>query len=500
MKKFPKNFIFSTSTCSYQIEGGRLLGGRKHSNWDKFTIENHYIPPQGSPEREIASIDVAADYYHKYKIDSKIMREMKVNGFAYNLDWARIFPDDTGKVNEEGLSFYENVFKSLVKNGIKPIPILYHWDTPTWLENKGGTSSRFFLESFRQFSKIMFKRLGKYTNIWYVNDENSSYTTQAYLDNYCPPGKKSEKEFWKAIYYLSISGAIAKEEFEIAKKNKYISQDSLLGIDHDWNPAIPYNKNDIDDVKACEIFNEYNLDLYLNPNIIGSFPKCFFDAIKKLNLKNIVLVDDLKLLKNNTLDLIGWNYYRPAIIASPKRLKENIEWHIKPQNFITKDAYIVFPKKERYTSWNWLIKPQYLSIGSHFLWKKYKKPLMILENGIGYFDKRNNGIVEDHYRIDYLNEHLREVQKAINEGVPFIGYSLWTYCDIFSPSGGYRKKYGLVGVDFDNKNLIRYPKASMFWYKNVIENLSTFEPNKIDYKKYYDEARDSLKNEKDIWK
>ncbi|MGL5205766.1 MAG: family 1 glycosylhydrolase, partial [Metamycoplasmataceae bacterium] len=103
------------------------------------------------------------------------------------------------------------------------------------------------------------------------------------------------------------------------------------------------------------------------------------------------------------------------------------------------------------------------------------------------------------YRIDFLNDHLRQVQKAIDEGVNFIGYSAWTYCDIFSPSGGYRKKYGLVGVDFDDPNFGRFPKSSMYWYKDVIKNLSTFEPSKIDYKKYQEEAKSSLKNKVELW-
>ena len=500
MKKFSKDFIFSTSTCSYQIEGGRKLGGRKYSNWDQFTIDNYYIPPAGSTEREIASIDVAADFYHKYEQDAQIMKEISVNGFAYNLDWARVFPDNIDEVNEAGLNFYENAFKALVKNGVKPIPILYHWDTPLWLEKLGGTSNPIFVKAFQKFAKVMFERLGKYTNIWYVNDENSSYTTQAYLDDYCPPGKKDEKEFWKAIYYLAISGAVAKKEFDQAKAKGFLSPDSILGIDHDWNPGLPFDENDPDDLMATKIFNEYNLDLFLDPNILGTFPNCFYEAVKKLNLESVILKSDLDLLANHKLDLIGWNYYRPAIIASPKRINnENHQWHREPQNFITKAAYIVFPKGQRYTAWNWLIKPEYLSIGAHTLWNKYQKPLMILENGIGYFDKRENGIVKDDYRIDYLNEHLYQVQKAIDEGVNFIGYSLWTYCDIFSPSGGYRKKYGLVGVDFDDPNRARYPKASMYWYKDVITNLTTIEQDKLDYQKYAEQAQKSYETNK-VWK
>lgn len=499
MKKFKKDFIFSTSTCSYQIEGGRLEGGRTHSNWDKFTIDNYYIPPEGSPEREINSISVASNYYEKYQLDADIMKEMGVNGFAYNLDWARIFPDSSGIANEEGLDFYENAFKSLVKNGIKPIPILYHWDTPLWLEEKGGTSSRVFLEAFRDLARALFQRLGKYTDIWYVSDENSSYTVFGYLGDFFPPGKKNEKEFWKAIYYLSISGAIAKEEFERAKKLNYVEQNSLLGIDHDWNPPVPYDKNDKDDIEACEKFNEYNLDLFLDPNLLGSFPDCFWKAIDRLNLNSFIIQDDIEMLKNNKLDLIGWNYYRPAIIAHPKRLNEKIEWQNNPSTFIGNEFAIVFPKNYRYTKWNWLIMPEYLSVGAHVLWNKYNKPLMILENGLGYFDKKEEGIVIDNYRIDYLSEHLREVQKAISEGVNFIGYSAWTYSDIFSPSGGYRKKYGFVGVDFEDPNLGRFPKSSMYWYKDVIQNLTTTTLENIDYKRFSTKAKMSLKSRKDLW-
>ncbi|MGL5205224.1 MAG: family 1 glycosylhydrolase, partial [Metamycoplasmataceae bacterium] len=106
---------------------------------------------------------------------------------------------------------------------------------------------------------------------------------------------------------------------------------------------------------------------------------------------------------------------------------------------------------------------------------------------------------DDTYRIDYLNEHLREVQKAIDEGVNFIGFSAWTYCDIFSPSGGYRKKYGFVGVDFNDPNFGRFPKSSMYWYKDVISNLTTSEVGKIDYEKFSKQAKSSLKDRKDLW-
>ncbi len=497
MQKFPKDFIFSTSTCAFQIEGGRELGGRTLSIWDSFTRDNFYIPKAGEAAREINSIEVASDFYHRYKSDAKIMKHLGVNGFVYNMDWARIMPDSSGIPNEEGLLFYENVFKELNANGVKPVPILYHWDTPLWLEEMGGTMARVFADKFQEFAKVVFERLGKYTDIWFVNDENSTYTTSAYLDNYSPPQKKDPKSFWKAVHYLNLSAALCKVEFNKAKKKGFINKDAKLGIDHDWCPAIPYDKNDQDDINACTIFNEYNLDLWLDPNMKGTYPDCFWKETKTLGLEDLVQDGDMELMKANTLELIGWNYYRPAIIASPKRMDENISWFNEPDNFITKEAYIVYPKTERYTDWKWLIKPENLVNGAKILFAKYKKPLMIIENGIGHFDKKINGIVEDKYRMDYLNEHIRMVQKAMDEGIPFIGYSLWTFNDIFSPSGGYRKKYGLVGVDFEGGTLDRYPKASFFWYKNVIKNLSA-ELKEIDYKTHILKAQEDKDNK--VWK
>ena len=491
MKNFKKDFIFSTSTCAFQVEGGRKLDGREYSIWDRFTIDNYHIPKPGSPEREIASIEIASDFYHQYKKDVQIMHKMGVNAFVYNMDWARIFPNSIDKINEKGIKWYEDVFKELNKNGVKPIPILYHWDHPVWLEEKGGVDGDMFLQAFRNFAKIVFEKLGKYSDIWFVNDENSTYTVGSYLKNYNPPRRNDPKSFWKAVHNLNMSGAVCKEEFLKAKEEGFISKNAKLGIAHDWSPAIPYNQDDVDDQKACDIFNEYNLNLYLDPNLLGKYPKIFYDETKKLNL-NVLKKDDLKYLKKFPLDLVGWNYYRPSIIANPKRMEENIDWFKSPDTFITNRAYIVFPKGENYTEWKWLIKPEELISGSKKLFERYGKELMIIENGIGYFDKQVNGVVNDKYRIDFLNNHLKMVQKAIEQGVPFIGYSLWTYCDIFSPSGGYRKKYGLVGVDFENSTLKRYGKSSFYWYKDVIDKKTTFD--KIDYKKYHKEALDDKKN------
>lgn len=466
-----RDFIFSCSTNSFQIEGGRNLGGRTDSIWDEFTKRNFVIPPVGVASREINSIEIAADFFHKYKTDANIMNNLGVNGFVYNMDWTRIFPRDSKYVNPEGIKWHVDMFKTMVENGVQPIPILFHWDTPMWAEIKGGWENREIVEWFREYCKIVFKYLGKFTNLWYVNDENSTFTLSAYLSDYMPPAKNNKNAFANAIHNLNLSAAAAKEEFEIAKEAGYISKDALLGIDHDWNPALPYDKDSKEDIEAVKSYNEWFLDFWLDPNLIGSYPKSFNIWLKENNINLNITSDDLKFLKKNTLDFIGWNYYRPCYITAFNN-KISEDKLMKPsETFFVEEFKVVYPKQNvKYTDWKWIIDPQMLEPGAKILGTKYKRPLMIVENGLGDFDDKSQEMIIDINRITYLKEHIEAVLKAKQNGVDFIGYSLWTYCDIFSPSGGYRKDYGLVSVDFNSSIRERKPKLSYVWYKQVIQS------------------------------
>jgi 6-phospho-beta-glucosidase len=169
------------------------------------------------------------------------------------------------------------------------------------------------------------------------------------------------------------------------------------------------------------------------------------------------------------MDLIGWNYYRPFYVSD---FNYDLKQKKKPsEKSLTGKFQIVYPLKDvKYTDWKWTIDPSQIVPGAKYLHKKYGKhiPILILENGLGLFDKVSNGLILDKPRIQYLHDHIQEVLKAYKLGENIIGYSLWTYCDIFSPSAGYRKDYGLVKVDFKHKNRIRTPKLSYVWYKNLI--------------------------------
>ncbi|MEJ8767221.1 family 1 glycosylhydrolase [Oceanobacillus sp. HCA-5259] len=124
------------------------------------------------------------------------------------------------------------------------------------------------------------------------------------------------------------------------------------------------------------------------------------------------------------------------------------------------------------TRWDWEIDP----IGFRYLlneiYDRYQIPLMITENGIGTLDElTEDKQVHDRERIDFLRDHIQQLQLAIKDGVEVLGYMPWSFMDLLSTSSGFRKRYGFVYIDRDDKDiktLERIKKDSFSWYQKVI--------------------------------
>jgi phosphotransferase system IIB component len=111
------------------------------------------------------------------------------------------------------------------------------------------------------------------------------------------------------------------------------------------------------------------------------------------------------------------------------------------------------------------------------LYGRYNIPLMIVENGLGAIDRLEDGEVHDAYRIEYLREHIRCMEEAIDDGVELMGYTPWGCIDLVSAgSGEMKKRYGFVYVDYDDYGRgtgDRFRKDSFYWYKKVIASNGT---------------------------
>ena len=177
---------------------------------------------------------------------------------------------------------------------------------------------------------------------------------------------------------------------------------------------------------------------------------------------------DEEILKN-TVDFVSFSYYMSICdTADPEK-------QIKGKGNLM--GGVPNPYLEA-SEWGWQIDPKGLRYILNYFYDRYQKPLFIVENGLGAVDKLVEGpdgvpTVEDDYRIDYLKKHLLQVEEAIKDGVPVMGYTSWGCIDLVSASTAeLRKRYGYIYVDRNDDGtgtLNRYKKKSFYWYKDVIE-------------------------------
>jgi 6-phospho-beta-glucosidase len=151
---FPKSFAFGASTSAYQIEGGWLEGRRGLTIWDAFSQTPCRI-------KDGKNGHVAADHYHRFRSDVKLMGQMSLKYYRFSISWARIMPAGNGNVNEEGVRFYSELINELIRQGIHPVVTLFHWDLPLPLQiEKNGWLSSATATAFVQYADVCFSRFG----------------------------------------------------------------------------------------------------------------------------------------------------------------------------------------------------------------------------------------------------------------------------------------------------------------------------------------------------
>ncbi|KAM0900696.1 hypothetical protein ACQ4PT_020514 [Festuca glaucescens] len=127
---FPPDFVFGAATSAYQYEGGVAEDGRSPSIWDTFT--------HAGKMADKSTGDVAADGYHKYKDDVKLMADTNLEAYRFSISWSRLIPNGRGAVNPRGLEYYNSLIDALVQHGIQVHIMLYQLDYPQILEDEYG--------------------------------------------------------------------------------------------------------------------------------------------------------------------------------------------------------------------------------------------------------------------------------------------------------------------------------------------------------------------------
>ncbi|MBL3649578.1 6-phospho-beta-glucosidase [Bacillus vallismortis] len=465
-ESFPKHFLWGSASAAYQIEGAWNEEGKGPSVWDVFTK----IPGKTFKG---TNGDIAVDHYHRYKEDVALMAEMGLKAYRFSVSWPRIFPKGKGEINEAGLAFYDHLIDELLSHNIEPVLTLYHWDLPQALMDEyGGFESRNIIEDFNNYCITLYKHYRDRVKYWVTLNEQNYNFNHGFITAMHPPGVKDRKRFYEANHIAFLANAKAIESFR-----EYVPE-GKIGPSFAYSPAYPLSSHP-EDILAFENAEEFMNNWWLDMYSWGTYPQIPFRYLEKQGWAPTIEAGDMELLAKGTPDFIGVNYYQTITYErNPLDGVSEGKMNTTGQKGTNQETGIpgVFKTKKNphltTSNWDWTIDPIGLRTGLRRITSRYQLPVFITENGLGEFDKVEDGTVLDDYRIDYLRSHLEQCRQAISDGVDVIGYCSWSFTDLLSWLNGYQKRYGFVYVNRDEEHthdLKRLKKKSFYWYQNLIK-------------------------------
>lgn len=462
------SFLWGGAVAAHQVEGGWRDGGKGINVSDIMTVGSHASPRKITPvidENEFYPNHEAIDFYHRYKEDIALFKEMGFKCFRTSISWARIFPQgDEEQPNEAGLKFYDDLFDELLKNDIQPVITLSHFEMPYGLVTKyGGWRNRQLITFFERFARVCFERYKDKVKYWMtfneINNQANYQSDISVLTNsgiLFQEGEDKEEIVYQASLYELIASAKA------VKIAHDINPDFMVGCMMAMTPIYPYSCSPDDMLKA--VGANHKRFWYLDVHARGKIPAYMQSFFKRKGYHLDITEEDIATLKDGCVDYIGFSYYMSFTIKGDGN--EYLDY-----NEATDLCDIPYISK---TKWGWPIDAKGLRYTLNWLYDRYQLPTFIVENGFGAIDVlEDNNQVHDQYRINYLKEHIEQMKKAIEiDGVDVLGYTVWGCIDCVSFSTGeMKKRYGFIYVDKNNDGsgtLKRYKKDSFEWYKQVI--------------------------------
>lgn len=463
-KGFPKDFLWGASSSAFQIEGGWDEGGKGETVADFNSFKRSH---------KQADSKIASDFYHQWKSDIALMKELGLKIYRFSISWARIIPDGDGEINQEGIKFYNDVINELLSVGITPFVTLYHFDLPYALVKKyNGWENRQCVYAFERYAKVCFEHFGDRVQYWQVhNEQNLMIRVDERMNINEPDLYLADKMRAQMDYHMFLAHALA------VKACHEMLPEGKIGPAVSSTCTYPLT-NHPKDVWAAKMNDWFKTEYCLEMHVTGEYPGYYMRYLQERDIVPIMEEGDENILKNAPIDYIAVNYYR-TLCASylPADSEHPVGERAFRGNEVDFDQYGYFrdEKNENLTASEYgaQIDPMGLRIVLNEYYRKYRVPLIVTENGLGSPDVlTEDGRVHDDYRIDYLRSHIEACRLAIEDGVELMGYSPWSVMDLLSSHQGFKKRYGFIYVnreDHDVKDLKRIKKDSFYWYQNVIK-------------------------------
>ena len=479
--QFPKNFLWGGATAANQIEGAWNIDGKGLSvadtclfqpNIDQKNMSLHWQVTSEKIETAIQSRDTiyypkrhGIDFYHTYKEDIQLFAEMGFTVFRLSIAWSRIFPNgDELEPNETGLQFYDDVFDELAKYNIEPLVTMSHYEQPLHLATHyNGWSNRQSIDFFTRYVEAICHRYKDKVRYWLTFNEIDSiirhpFMSGGLIEDHFDDAPTYETAIYQGMHHQFVASALAtKLVHEIIPK-------AQVGCMITKQTYYPYSSKP-EDVLAAQL-DAREIFAFSDTQVFGEYPPYLLKKYKNKDIQLEITSEDLAIMKANPVDFVSFSYYSSSCSAYDKTSLD-----INEGNTATtiKNPHL------KTTDWGWQIDPTGLRVSLIELADRYRKPLFVVENGLGAVDQLVAGTVQDDYRISYMNDHILQIHDAIHyDGVEVLGYTSWGCIDLISNSTNQMsKRYGLVYVDLDDwakGSNARIKKESFYWYQELIQS------------------------------
>ncbi|MEP7214713.1 MAG: GH1 family beta-glucosidase [Anaerolineaceae bacterium] len=434
---FPDGFQWGTATAAYQIEGAFAEDDRGLSIWDTFTHQPGKI--YGGQNG-----DVACDHYHRMEQDVALMAELGHQIYRFSVSWSRVIPFGTGAVNEKGLQFYDRLVDTLLKYNILPAVTLYHWDLPQALQDLGGWANRGTTDAFAEYARVMYDRLGGRVSRWITLNEPLIFTMMGHRNGVMAPGIRDLGITARTVHHALLAHGKAVQAFRDSGVKGEIG---ITNANTSYEPA----DDSAETLTATELARDFDSRLFHGPVFGKGYPESVIRYYESKGAPFPVEPGDMEIIAAPT-DFLGVNLYsRQRIEPDPDR---GLGFrNARPTLPLLPMGYEAAPH----------------SLGDFLRWvsKEYGRPkIYITENGVNDNAEPENGVIDDHVRMDLLRGFLAGVHGAIRDGADVRAYYLWSFCDNFEWAFGFSKRFGIVHTDFET--LKRTPKKSAQMYAEII--------------------------------
>jgi beta-glucosidase len=436
---FPPGFLWGCATSSYQIEGAAREDGRVESIWDRFAATPGRI-------RDGSSGEVACDHYHRWPEDLDIARALGLNAYRFSIAWPRIFSEAGARPNPKGLDFYARLVDGMLERGLQPWATLYHWDLPQYLQDRGGWNERATVDAFVELADAMTRKLGDRVKHWITHNEPWCTAILGNFEGCHAPGLTDFRTALQVSHHVLLSHGKAVPAIRANVPG------AKVGISLSLHPLRPASGS-ARDIAAMERHDGLRYRWFLDPLYGRGYPEQTLALVG--DQAPTVLPGDLEAIAVPT-DFLGVNYYFPETVADAP-------------GHAPLDARILPPRGDEITAMGWEVEPQGLAELLARVERDYRPgPIYVTENGSCYDDTVGaNGRIEDTQRRHYLMRHLGALRDALGDGVPVQGYFAWSLVDNFEWAEGYRKRFGLVHVDYATQQ--RRLKDSAHWYRAFLK-------------------------------